>query len=58
MICNKTNYKTKQKVIADLKRIVLNSTRKTKPCRYYLCECGNYHLTSKISLIRYENNKY
>lgn len=47
MMCSKQKYKLKEA------KTVLNECQRNKgkqyrkECRYYLCECGWYHLTSK-----------
>jgi hypothetical protein len=63
--CEKVSFDTKKDAREELERIVSTNykTWKTKsngpyggykPNRWYLCDCGKYHLTSKPTIIEYE----
>lgn len=49
MICEKTRYASEQAALEDIERIQKKSTRSKVPVRAYLCGCGSWHLTSKLS---------
>jgi hypothetical protein len=49
LICqNKTKYSSENLAIIDIERIKNKSTRDKVPIRAYLCQCGSWHLTSKV----------
>ncbi len=49
MQCQKVKYSSEHYAQLDLKRISKKSTRVKVPHRVYLCECGSWHLTSRVS---------
>ena len=53
--CKKRTYKTEEEAKSHLMWIVENNHYKNKvPCRYYKCQwCGNYHLTSQTTIVKY-----
>jgi len=57
-MCKKISFNTEQEASDELKRIVETvynpiPIRNKKPSRYYLCECGYYHLSSKPFVTTY-----
>ena len=51
-MCDKVNFNTAEECAEEIKRIVETPynpcpKRFKKPSRYYLCECGYFHLSSK-----------
>lgn len=53
----KISFKTEEEAKKELTRIVESNFKpwvnKKMPCRYYKCEdCGNYHLTSKHTVLK------
>lgn len=49
MVCEKTRYVSEKAALEDIERIQKKSTRSKVPVRAYLCGCGSWHLTSKLS---------
>lgn len=57
-MCNKRCFNTEEEARVELKRIIETPynpvpIRNKKPSRYYLCDCGFYHLTSSVNITKY-----
>jgi len=57
-MCNKRIFNTKDEARLELERIIETkynpcAKRFKKPSRYYLCECGYFHLTSSVKITKY-----
>ena len=57
-MCNKVNFNTPEECTEEIKRIIETkynpcAKRFKKPSRYYLCECGYFHLTSSVKITKY-----
>lgn len=58
-MCNgKVAFSSAEEANEELKRIIETNynpcvERNKKPCRFYLCQCKAYHLTSKPKITEY-----
>ena len=57
--CKKVSFGNEQIALFHINKLKLNSDRNRIPIRTYKCECGAWHLTSRISFedIRQENDE-
>jgi hypothetical protein len=55
-ICKKVKFANEKEAELGLQKIMENSDRDKVPIRAYLCNCGSWHLTSKVDKFPNPNN--